>query len=257
SESDIYLPCLYFKPMGMETFPTVILVDSEGKTADGGELAKELVSAGYGVFAVDLRGMGETRLKKNERDSRGGFQAQTLGIDATVAYDGLRLGRSVFAMRVYDLIRVADYVLSRKEMQDDGAQLAVIGKSSCGPVALYAAALEERIKGVLVDSSLVSFRELTRPEIYYYNFVDFLPGVLSSHDMPQVAAALAPGPCWILNPLDLQKKLKGISPAKESYSFSESCFQALGAKGNFKVRGYSTPGERTGIYLEWADRVFR
>lgn len=256
SEEDIYLPGLFYKPEGGGEVPAVILVDSEGKTADRGVLAGELAAAGYGVFAVDLRGIGETRLDRNERDSRGGFQAQTLGIDASVAYDGLRLGRSVFAMRVLDLVKCAAYLCSRGDVKQEPG-IAIIGKSSCGPIAIYAAALDHRITGVLVDSSLVSFAELTRPELYYYNFVDFLPGVLRSHDLPQVAGSLAPAPVWMLNCLDLQKKLKEKGLVEQAHRFPQGCFTMLGEPDNFQIRTYSSAGERNKNYLEWVKRVFK
>jgi len=230
-------------------------VDSKGKAADQGALAARLVARGYGVFAVDLRGIGETRLKENSRDKRGGYQSQTLGIDAAVAYDGLELGRSIFAMRVYDLLKSLEYLCSRNEV-DENYGVAVIGRSSCGPLALYAAALDDRVRGVLVDSSLVSFRELTRPYIYPWNFIDFLPGVLRSHDLPQVAGAVAPGAVWILNSLDIQKKLKEKELVHRVYEFTQGCYQTLGAEENFQIKSYSTAKQRMENYLEWIDAVF-
>jgi cephalosporin-C deacetylase-like acetyl esterase len=255
SEEDIYLPSLFYKAIGAPgKVPTVILIDSQGKTADGGALARKLASSGFGVLALDLRGMGETRTKKNGRDRRGGFQAQTLGVDAGMAYDGLKLGVSIFAMRVYDLLKTTDYLLSRDDVNRE-VGTAIIGKSSCGPLALYAAALEERIKGVLVDSSLASFRELTLPGLYYYNFIDFLPGVLSRHDLPQVAGSLAPEQVWILNALDSQKNLKEKALLEDGYRFSRDCYRVSGARDNFQIRTYSTARERLDNYLEWTNKV--
>ncbi|HUU27569.1 MAG TPA: alpha/beta fold hydrolase [archaeon] len=251
TEDDIYLPCLYFKPKRGDKIPTAILVDSQGKTADQGTLARKLAEQGYGVFAVDLRGMGETRItKQSERDNLGGFEAQTLGQEASAAYDGLKLGRSVFAMRVYDLLKVVDYLCSRNEVEQ-GSGVALIGKSSCGPLALYAAALDERIKGVILDSSLVSFSELVNSRYYTYNFMDFLPGVLRCHDLPQVAGSLAPRTLWIMNSLDAQKNHKEKSLVEQTYNWSQGCYRTLKAEKSFQVRTYSTLDQQLNAYLDW------
>ncbi|MFC1563099.1 alpha/beta fold hydrolase [candidate division KSB1 bacterium] len=256
SEKDIYLPCLYFKPKYRKKVPTIVLTDSEGKTSDKGMLAKELAGFGYGVFAVDLRGIGETRVtKRSSRDSQGSYQAQTLGIEASLAYDGLKLGRSIFAMRVYDLIKSVDYLCSRDDVEQDSG-VAVIGKSSCGPIALYAAAIRDKIKGVLLDSSLASFSELTSPDLYSYNFIDFLPRVLCFHDLPQIAAGVIPGSVWLLNSLDSQKRLKDEKLVEQTYEFSQGCYSAFGVKDNFQIRTYSTNDKRIENYLEWVKTIF-
>lgn len=152
-----------------------ILADSKGKTADGGELARRLAGMGYGVLALDLRGTGETRItRRSERDAEGAFEAQVLGVEAGVAYDGLRLGRPIFTMRVYDLLKTAEYLRTRPEV--DTANIGLIGRNSCGMPALYAAALDKGLKGVLADSAMASFSELVTAKIYTWNFMDFLPG---------------------------------------------------------------------------------
>jgi len=254
SEEDIYLPCLYFKPQQKRS-PTVILLDSHGKTRGGTGLAEQLVSEGYGVFAADLRGMGETALADADSLEREGtVAARILGDEAGGAYDGLRLGRSIFAMRVYDLLQVVEYLVSREEV--DERKIAVIGKKSCGSLALYAAAIDERIKGVMVDSSLALFADLVTSRDYTWHFMDFLPGVLKYHDLPQVVGSLAPRTVWMLNPLDSRKQLKEEEDVAEKYSWSIDCYRALNRKGNFQIKRYLAPSERKKFYIDWAKTVF-
>ncbi len=257
SEKDIYLPGLYFRPGHGEKVRTVILTDSNGKTADGAEMASLLVSLGYGVFAVDPRGYGETRITglNPERDGVGGLMAQTLGMEASVAYDGLKLGRSIFAMRVYDIVKSARYILSRQDV-DSEAGIALIGRSSCGPPALYAAALEDRVRGVLIDSSLAAFTELTRPGIYAYHFIDFLPRVLTSHDLPHLAGALAPKTIWALNSLDAKKVAMEEPALTESYGFAKRCYRSLGAEKKFQAHRYLSAPDRLELYRAWLKTVF-
>ena len=257
SEADIYLPALLFKPTGRDKFPVVILADSKGKTADGGALALKLAAAGYGVLAVDLRSYGETKITHTnpDRDGAGGLMAQTLGVEASVAYDGLKLGRSIFAMRVFDLLKTTGYLMSRPDV-DKQAGLALIGRSTCGPISLYAAALDQRIKAVLTDSSLVSFMALTRPGVYSYHFIDFLPRALCYNDFTHLAGALAPGAFWSLNSLDQCGKLEEQKSLVESYAFTRDCFRMQKAMKKFQIRSYMTMDQRLDYSLEWARSVF-
>ena len=255
SEDDIYLPCLFFKPEGKGKFPVVILADSKGKTSDGAVLARSLAEAGYGVFAVDLRGTGETRItKRSGRDEQGGFEAQTLGVQAGVAYDGLKLGRSIFAMRVHDLLQVVTYLSATEEI--DNGRIALIGRSSCAHLALYAAAVDERIKGALADSALVSFSDLVKTKLYTWHFMDFLPRVLRYHDLPQVAGALAPRTLWILNSLDGEKHLAEKAIVENTYQWSAGCYGKLKSGRKLQIRSYGSQQERIETCLKWAAAVF-
>lgn len=254
SEADIYLPVLMFKPPSGDKFPLVVLADSRGKAADRGALALALARSGVGVAAVDLRGYGETASTEvSERDQMGGLMAQTLGAQASLAYDGLALGRSIFAMRVYDIQRVLEYLRTRPEV----SRLALAGRGSCGPLALYAAALEGNLAGVMLDSSLVAWRELTRPGLYSYNFIDFLPGALQYSDFPQLAAACAPSSLRLLNPLDARMQPLTKAAAEQAWAHAAATFRAQGAKDAFAVRTTAGAAETTAAWLEWAGKAFK
>jgi cephalosporin-C deacetylase-like acetyl esterase len=251
TEEDIYLPCLHLKPKEKrKKAPMVVIVDSRGKTSDNGLLAETLAGRGLEVFAVDLRGTGELALvAENERDRMDDYTAQVLGTEAATAVDGMKLGRSIFAMRVYDLLKTVEHLSSNSTAADKG--IALIGRSSCGPVALYAAALDSRIKGVIVDSALVSFSELVNSQYHRYNFMDFLPRVLAHHDLPQVAGSLAPRPLRILNCLDAMKRLKDRNQCETAYNWAADCYRANKARKNFRIESYSTAEERMKLYLDW------
>lgn len=251
SEEDIYLPCFFFKPRGAMRLPALLLADSEGNTSETKDMAFRMARAGFGMLSVDLRGYGETRVtQRSSRDEAGGFEAQTLGVEAGIAYDGLKLGRSIFAMRVFDLLQAADYLASRNDI--DPNRIALIGKSSCGPLALYAALLEQRLKGVLVDGSLATFSRLVTSRLYTYHFMDFLPRVLAYHDLPQVAGALAPGVVWLLNPKDAQRTSLDVSVCNADYRWTQTCYENLEAGERFRIARYEDSIDRDELYLKWA-----
>jgi cephalosporin-C deacetylase-like acetyl esterase len=254
SEDDIYLPCLMIKPSNTQGIPAVMFADSEGKTAENISLCLRLAESGIGVLIVDLRGYGETRItQQSNRDKAGGFEAQTLGIEAGVAYDGLKLGRSIFSMRVFDLLQAYDYLLSCDAI--DPNRIGIIGRSSCGPLALYAALLEKQIKGVLLDNSLSTFSSLVTSRLYTYHFMDFLPRALRYHDFPQVAAALAPRVVWMLNLKDAYKNTLSLSLARKDYSWTSQCYGAFGEKESFQIKGFDSRSGQLSLYLEWAQTV--
>ncbi|MCE5269764.1 acetylxylan esterase [bacterium] len=254
SEDDIYLPVLMFKPPSKDKFPLVVLADSRGKASDGGALAVALARAGVGVAAVDLRGYGETSQAENsERDQMGGLMAQTLGAQASLAYDGLALGRSVFAMRVYDIQRTLQYLRTRPELSG----LALAGRGGGGPLALYAATLEKGLAGVLLDSSLVAWRELTRPGVYSYNFIDFLPGALKYSDFPQLAAACAPARVRLVNALDARMEPLSQKAAESAWAFTGAAYRAQGAGGAFAVASAATAAATQAAWLDWAAKAFK
>jgi cephalosporin-C deacetylase-like acetyl esterase len=251
SEEDVYLPCVLFRPKDVESIPGILLADSDGKTSVNVALSKRMAEAGFGVLLVDLRGYGETAItQRSSRDEESGYEAQTLGIEAGVAYDGLKLGRSVFAMRVFDLLQAADYLASRDDI--DSSRVTLIGRYSCGPLALYAGLLEERLKGVLVDSSLSTFSSLVTSRLYKYHFLDFLPRVLRYHDLPQVAGALAPRVVWMLNLKDAHKEALETSTSRADHSWAEKCYVRRARGESFRIGTYESDADRDALYLEWA-----
>ena len=256
SEDDIYLPALLFKSGAGAQSPAIVLADSRGRTSSDIELARSLATRGYTVLAVDLRGCGETAItRRSDRDRQGGFEAQVLGVMAGAAYDGLKLGRSIFAMRVFDLGRAVEYLRTRDDIDPD--RIAVAGRNSAGMHALYAAALDSRIAGVLADSSLVTWSALVRTKLYTWNFEDFLPRALTSHDIPQVAGILAPRPVWLFNGLDGEKKLVDKRAFRDAYRWSSDTFDNAGAGKKFYTGVYNDPGELAGIVASWAEMAFR
>lgn len=251
SEEDIYLPALFVKRGPVEKSPVVVIVSSNQGREDLFRLARGLSERGCAALIVDLRGLGETRItRRSSRDESGGFEALTLGVEAGVAYDGLKLGRPIFAMRLFDLQQVFNYLVTRQDVNQE--RLAVAGVDSCGPLALYAAALDDRVQSVLLDRSLNKFSDLVTNKMYEYHFLDFLPRVLRYHDLPQVAGVIAPRPVWLLNTLDAVQVLEEGTVVKNSYHWAIETYQNVNAGSEFQIDGYEGNVERADRWLAWA-----
>ena len=94
-----------------------------------------------------------------------------------------------------------------------------------GVVALFAAAIDGAVAGVITWDALVSFRALLEEETYTWPADAFIPNVLRHFDLPELIASLS-CPVRSLNPLD-------------------GCRERLsGTAGSFNSRGYADERER-------------
>jgi len=119
--------------------------------------------------------------------------------DRYPAYTSAALGDSVMAMRIRDGLSALAYLRTRPEV--DGERTVVTGRGVGGIVALHVAAIDRRVRGIVVWDSLVSSRSLLEADSYVWPADVFVPNVLPHHDLPELISAL---PCdvAVLNPLD-------------------------------------------------------
>jgi hypothetical protein len=110
------------------------------------------------------------------------------------------MGRPVIGQRVWDTLRAIDYLVSRPDV--DASQITIVGVGSSGLAAMMAAVLDHRARSVLVDRTLASYTSIVESKTYSIDLSYFVPGILRMFDLPQIAVALSPRPCWILNGVD-------------------------------------------------------
>ncbi len=179
------LPALHFKPGDhAEKHPLVILVDSAGKTAEIGEqgVIVKLVEEGCAVLAVDLRGYGETADSK-----KAGSKYQNEGFRTSML--AMHVGRPLLAQRTSDLLTAVAYAAALPDV--DISDLRVIASRRAGPIALHAAALDDRITSLVLRDSIRSWEDdvVARPgDSQLLELV--VPGVLEHYDLTDLAAML-------------------------------------------------------------------
>jgi cephalosporin-C deacetylase-like acetyl esterase len=164
-----------------------------------------------------------------------------------MSYMAWEIDESLFGMRVKDVVRSVDYVLSRPDV--DRAGVRVIGKGMGALWALFAAALDERISALVADSGLLSYRTLTRVDRYLHDADVFIPDVLNHFDLPQVAAALAGRPLTILCPVDAMMRPVELASARREYDSAAEAYRNVG--GRFRVVPLNSDTSRTDQYLEF------
>lgn len=250
SATGIYIPTWVFAPEGNQsTAPAILYVDDAGKEEEGMEfgLLEQLARKGHCVIAVDVRGMGSTRPAHPDMDPASEWtnleNAQT-----AMAYWLWEINESLIGMRVQDVVRSVDYVLSRPDVNRSGVRL--IGRGEGALWALFVAALDSRILATVCDRGLLSYRSLTHVDRYQYSADAIIPDVLNHFDLPQVAAAVAPRSLAVLSPLDPMMNPVGVEVARAAYQWTEAAYRAAGPLGRFRLSGPCDESDRVDRYLD-------
>ena len=135
AEPGINISAWVYQPNAAAKDRTAILyVSDASRESDGLEfgLLEELTLQGYCVAAVDVRGIGATR-PPHCGEERGEFR-QVDNPECTLTYLAWEVNEDLFGMRVLDVVRSIDYVLSRSDVDQSG--LVMVGT---GAGALWSA----------------------------------------------------------------------------------------------------------------------
>ena len=100
-------------------------------------------------------------------------------------------------MRVDDTIHAMDELSARPDV--DTSKITVYGNGAMGPVVLHAAALDSRIRRVLVENSLASYRSILDEPLHRNISEVMIPGVLQKYDIDDLVKAIAPRPVTVIH----------------------------------------------------------
>jgi dienelactone hydrolase len=209
------IPFLLLLPEGVERPRVVLYLDPAGKVsgaARAGEM-EWLAQQGYAVAAPDLLGVGEMGPGAWAGDSYdfGSRGKAPLGL----WFGALSAGRSIVGVQAADVVRLVRHLAARPDLWGEAPR--AIARGELGSVLLHAAAFEPRISGVALIGTLRSFDELATTRHYDPRFIaGGVGGMLAEYDLPDLAAALAPRPLLVLNPVDAAGKPVGAEvPVRE------------------------------------------
>lgn len=209
-------------------------------------LLEDLTLRGHCVVAVDVRGMGATR-PPHLGDEHGKFQ-QVDNAECTMAYMMWEINEDLFGMRVLDVIRSIDYVLSRSDVDTSGVRL--VGRGAGALWSLYAAALDTRVKALLAHEGLLSYHALTSVDRYLTESSLFVRNVLTRFDLPQVAAGVAERPVAVLAPRGPMEEHINLGAARRAYHWTEQVYGNLGIKDRFRVSVFNPESSLASQYLD-------
>lgn len=217
SEPGMRVPGWFVRPSATNRrLPTVLYLIDEGGddvVAEPGSMDR-LLAAGFAVYAIDLRGLGLT----TPRFPSGGpnYYDGSVHLDERFAWTCLVMGRPILGQRVWDTLRALDYLISRPDV--DRTAIRIVGVRNSGLAAMMAALLDPRVRSVLVDRTVASYASILRSKFYSVQLAWFVPGILRKFDLPQLAAAISPRPCWILNGADANGQILPETSLRQQYS---------------------------------------
>jgi hypothetical protein len=205
--------------------PGVLYVSSRGKANSGGEI-EALVKNGVVVLAIDARGWGETSRKTNW-DEGGWDTWNSLFPNYDNAMIAMLLGKSLVAMRGEDIAKGLDLLANRPEV--DPEKIYGMGVGAATIPLLHRAVLDARIKKVVLEGGLVSYESVEKYRIQRGIIENVIPGVLKAYDLPDLVAALAPRPTWIVDARDPLGYRLGIAKVRGQYAGAIDAFKSSGA----------------------------
>lgn len=184
-EPGILLPALAFLPDG-QINEIVVWVDERGKSSEPvlAEIGRWL-APGRAVLAVDLRGLGETRIAQNHwYGPRNGHDGAHLAV-------AIMLGRSQVAMRAEDILVAAR---AARAIAGGPAGIHLIARGSRAAVpALHAAALERGwFDSVEIAGGPDSFEEIVRNPLGDDQLVHAVHAALTVYDLPDLRRLAMP-----------------------------------------------------------------
>ena len=153
------------------------------------DYAGQLAKRGYMVFVPELRGFGE-RLEDPEYQEGG---PQWISTCYQVSVNALLLGKTLLGLRVYDVMRLVDYIRTRPEHLAE--TLGCVGLSGGGMLTLFTTALDTRITCAVVSGYFNTFRDSIMA--IRHCLCNFVPGMARAAEMVDIAGLVAPRPLLI------------------------------------------------------------
>lgn len=183
------LPAVVCVPGHGRGVDDIVGIDEDGNVRDTKEgyqhdFALQAVEHGMAAIALEPMAFG------CRRDTR--TAAKGLGTSACqpVAGAALLLGETMIGWRVYDVMRLIDWIATRPELNSQ--RVGCMGISGGGTCTLFASALDLRIRAAMVSGYLNTFRDSIMSLSHCID--NYVPGILNWAEMYDVAGLIAPRP---------------------------------------------------------------
>lgn len=254
TEPGIIVPVLLMAPVANASRRVVVAVAQAGKQAflrERGRDIAELLQAGTAVCLLDVRGTGET----DPSDGRGRRSAAT-----TLSSSELMLGQTLVGARLRDLRQVIRYLRGRNDDVDAdlivlwGDSFAPVNSADCnfavprgiedrprqseplgGLLALLAALFDDHIEAVYIHGGLASFQDVLASPFCYLPYDAVVPGILTTGDLCDVAAAIAPRPLRLDGLVNRYNQRQTAEQSRKDYEITAIGFRQADAAGKFVV----------------------
>lgn len=236
TEEGYFLPCVFVTPqkpvcekppvmiclqghstgmhnsLGMALYPG----DADGQENGDRDFAVQCAARGLCAVTVEQRCFGEN----------GGTPRPDCYKAAMTA---LLSGRTLLGGRVWDIKCVIDALEHHFADECDTGRVYCMGNSGGGTATIYAAALDERIKGAIPSCAFCTYLDSIGKK--HHCACNYVPGIAKYFDMAELGGMIAPRPLVIVT-----GKTDGIFPAdaaqKEFAIVRDLYYAEVGAKEN-------------------------
>ena len=232
-EPGITVPALLFLPeRGEAQKPAVVYVNDEGKSAGWGTDGdiERFIKRGFIVLAIDARGWGETQAVQNPDEDT---ETYRLFGDYPNAMRAFLVGKTLVGMRAADISCAVDLLAARSEV--DRQKIYGYGVGVGAVALLHEAVLDSRLAGVELDRMLVSYHSVVTHRLHHDIYESVIPGVLKAYDLPDLVAAIAPRPVWLVDAVDPLGKAISVDETKKEYSAPLGAFRAAHAESAIHI----------------------
>ena len=247
-DAGVSIPALLFVPEKPRAGARpIVYLDERGKSAESadGGLLGGLAKSGYTLLALDIRGTGEL-----------GFADRLKG-DTPLYQDAMRAlvtGTSLAAIETGDVLAALDAAekvdaWKRASVATKG-KVTLIGKGNTGWMALFAAALDDRVQAVAAEEAPLSYMDMVRSPRQFFITDLVLPGVLKQFDMPDVVATLSNRDVLLFNTRSAMEYLHSRETVRHEYTPARLAFLSAGREDALTIRRESEE-LREAVYLEW------
>ena len=128
---------------------------------------------------------------------------------------------------MWDIIRWLDFVVDRPSV--------LVGTGAMGLPAILAAALDQRVAGVVCTECLVSYVATTTRSWKGVPMGLIAPNILDVGDVAQLAGLVAPRPLVIAQGVEPEGEIASKVRLRESFAFTQSVYSLLGVPGNLTL----------------------
>ena len=238
------------KPKKASTPPPVALcIPGHGRGVDdivgvndkgGDRIKKAGYQADFAIQAVE-HGMAAFAIEPLAFGCRRGAEAKKRGLGQSscqpAAGAALLFGETMIGWRVYDMMRSIDYLETRPDVDAD--RIGCIGISGGGTATLFGAAVEQRIKAVLVSGYLCTFYDCILSLAHCID--NYVPGILQWAEMSDVAGLIAPRPFFAES--GDADNIFPVDATRQAFAELKRVYDTLGAGAGCAHQIFSGPHE--------------
>jgi hypothetical protein len=246
SEPTIRVPGWFLKPSeGGPKFGVAVMLLSSGTNHlfDDQDLLAEVTQGNIALCAIDTRASGQA----TPRLPSAGPLFYGRAVEMAYSLVSLTAGAPLIGHRVLDFLRCLDYLATREDV--DASHIGVYGNGTSGLEALFGAALDNRVRTVLLDRTLTDFGSLVASEDYNLKVASFVFGLLQHFDLPAICATIAPRPIWLLNPIDPRGNSLPLSQLTGKYDKTAQAYATLQHPDQFSL--HVEPERNNKVFSKW------